>query len=68
VLSVIRDERVTWKILGHLGLPDEATGPKPTPEEPQGELWPTGPPEDENAQPPAPEEYDQRWGTIDDAE
>jgi hypothetical protein len=68
VLAVIKDERVTRKILAHLGLPEEAPRLAPAPEVPQGDLWPTGPPRDEYAQPPAPEEYDQRWGTIDVAE
>ncbi len=68
VLAVIKDERVTRKILAHLGLPNEAPRLEPAPSEPQGDLWPTGPPLDELAQPPAPEEYDQRWGTIDFAE
>ena len=68
VLAGIKDERVTRRILAHLGLPNEAPKLAPAPEEPQGELWPTGPPRDELTQPPAPEEYDQRWGAIDFAE
>jgi hypothetical protein len=68
VLSVIKDERVASRILEHLGLPSQALPLDRAAEEPQGEMWPTGPPTDEHAQPPAPGDFDQRWGTIDFAE
>jgi hypothetical protein len=68
VLSVIKDERVARRILDHLGLPSQVPLLATAAPQPQGELWPTGPPVDELAQAPAPDEYDQRSGTIDFAE
>jgi hypothetical protein len=67
-LAVINDERVTRQILEHVGLPSQALPLGRAAEEPQGEMWPTGPPRDELAQPAPPDEFDQRWGTVDFAE
>jgi hypothetical protein len=55
----VRDQRVAKKILEHLGLPSEPLPLGDVPAKPQGELWPTGPPHDEDRQDPAPEEWDQ---------
>jgi hypothetical protein len=49
-----KGEQVARKLLDHLGLPSIV--PK---------LWATGPPDDEHAQLPAPDEYDQRLATSD---
>jgi hypothetical protein len=49
-------------------LPSQALPLGRAAEEPQGEMWPTGPPRDELAQPAPPDEFDQRWGTVDFAE
>jgi hypothetical protein len=48
-----------------VSLPAEAPRLEPAIEAPQGILWPMGPQADELAQPPAPDEYDQRCGPID---
>jgi hypothetical protein len=60
VIAVVRDQRVAKKLLEHLGLPSEPLPLGDVPAEPQGELWPTGPPHDEDRQDPAPEEWEQR--------
>jgi hypothetical protein len=65
VMAVIKDEQVARKLLDHLGLPSQVPELGRVPEAPQGELWPTGPPHDEQAQAPAPDEYDQRLATSD---
>jgi hypothetical protein len=73
VLSVIKDERVARTILDHPWLPSQAPPLERAAPQPQGDLWPTGPPTDELAQPPAffeslRIEYDQRLGIFDFAE
>lgn len=49
------------KILEHLGLPAKAPEVAKAEEEPQGELWPTGPPEERERPGWEPEDEDQRW-------
>jgi hypothetical protein len=61
MLAVIKDEQVARQILEHLGLPSQAPPLGRATPEPQSELWPTGPPLDDTAQPPAPDDVDQRW-------
>jgi hypothetical protein len=65
VMAVIKDEQVARKLLDHLGLPSIVPELGRAPESPQGELWATGPPHDEFAQAPAPEDFDQRLATSD---
>jgi hypothetical protein len=57
------------KILEHLGLPSQALPLGRAAEEPQGGAVADRPPSrDEMTQHPAPDEFDQRWGTVDFAE
>lgn len=65
MLSVIKDEPVASRILEHLGLPSQVPPLGRAAEEPQADLRRTVPPCDESAQPPAPECFDQRSGSID---
>jgi hypothetical protein len=60
VLAVIWDDSVPRKILEHLALPAKAPKVAKAQEEPQGELWPTGPPEKRERPDWEPEDEDQR--------
>jgi hypothetical protein len=68
ILAVIKDERVACRILDHLGLPSQVPPLARAALVPQADLWPTGPPVDDHAHSPAPDDLDQRGPTFDFAE
>ena len=60
VIAAIREGPVARRILEHLGLPSTVPRPAPARDDPQGDLWPTGPPAEDVSQDSPPTEFDQR--------
>ena len=60
VMAAVHEGPIAQKILKHLGLAAELPLLAPARMDPQGELWETGPPDEEYRQVPAPDEFDQR--------